>query len=273
MNIGFRQGLTLASGWRRCVGAALAPIRAPRRGVDDQLAGGSPVQSICSIAVSAIWPWRRELPVLAFTEDAAASGGYLIAWARRTSLRRPSSIVGSIGVVSSGFGFSRTDRPPRFERRLYTAGESKAILIRSAGKAEDVARLGACRRASSTPSRISCRPPGRQARRSHADELFSGAFWAARMRARRSDRRNPVICAASCASASATRCACAPVQARAGSSCPDDAPPPGAGGSLIVPTKPWPSWKNARYGRGWDCEPPAPAVARHGNCRVSVVAG
>ncbi len=90
--------------------------------------GGSPVQSrliherIRQLAI------EKEKEVLVFCEDAAASGGYMIAVAGDVIVADPSSIVGSIGVVSGGFGFVDAIGKLGIERRVYTAGTQKAML-------------------------------------------------------------------------------------------------------------------------------------------------
>src|SRR5258705_8767824 len=90
--------------------------------------GGSPVQShliylrIRSLAA------EHKLPVIAFAEDVAASGGYMVACAADEIICDPSSIVGSIGVVGGSFGFAKLIDNLGIERRLYTAGERKAML-------------------------------------------------------------------------------------------------------------------------------------------------
>ncbi|WP_262691031.1 S49 family peptidase [Kordiimonas aestuarii] len=106
--------------------------------------GGSPVQS--ALITKRIRDLAREkhVPVLTFAEDVAASGGYMLALAGDEIFANESSIIGSIGVVSSGFGFTEAIRKLGIERRLYTAGESKAMLDAfSEEKAEDVERLKA----------------------------------------------------------------------------------------------------------------------------------
>jgi signal peptide peptidase SppA len=90
--------------------------------------GGSPVQS------HLIYRRIRQLaaesarPVIAFAEDVAASGGYMIACAADEIFCDPSSIVGSIGVVGGSFGFPKLMDKLGIERRLYTSGEHKAML-------------------------------------------------------------------------------------------------------------------------------------------------
>ena len=68
------------------------------------------------------------MPVLAFCEDVAASGGYWIAAAADEIFANPASVIGSIGVVSAGFGFDKAIAKLGVERRVYTAGDAKMIL-------------------------------------------------------------------------------------------------------------------------------------------------
>ena len=104
--------------------------------------GGSPVQS--SLIGGAIRRLADEtdLPVHAFVEDVAASGGYWLACAADDVWVDDSSVTGSIGVVSAGFGFTEAIAKLGVERRLYTAGENKSLLDPfSPERDEDVERL------------------------------------------------------------------------------------------------------------------------------------
>jgi len=85
---------------------------------------------------------EKKLPIHAFVEDVAASGGYWLATAADDIWLDASSVVGSIGVISSGFGFPEFLARHGIERRVHTAGESKSFLDPfRPEKAEDVARL------------------------------------------------------------------------------------------------------------------------------------
>ncbi|WP_262694914.1 S49 family peptidase [Kordiimonas aquimaris] len=104
--------------------------------------GGSPVQSSLITKRIRDLSTEKDIPVLAFAEDVAASGGYMLALAGDKIYANESSIVGSIGVISAGFGFTEAIAKIGVERRLYTAGESKSMLDSfSEEKPEDVARL------------------------------------------------------------------------------------------------------------------------------------
>ncbi|MFT6646247.1 S49 family peptidase [Pseudophaeobacter arcticus] len=130
--------------------AALAPVleAAFTKGKPDAVAleinspGGSPVQSSLIGARIRRLAQEKDVPVFAFVEDVAASGGYWLAVAADEIWADASSIVGSIGVISAGFGAQELLTRHGVERRVYTAGESKSMLDPfQAEDPEDVARL------------------------------------------------------------------------------------------------------------------------------------
>eukprot|EP00903_Cladosiphon_okamuranus_P001108 g1106.t1 len=90
--------------------------------------GGSPVQSRLIFKRIRDLAKENEKDVLVFVEDVAASGGYMIAVAGDEIFVDPSSIVGSIGVVAAGFGFTEMIKKIGVDRRVYTAGKKKVIL-------------------------------------------------------------------------------------------------------------------------------------------------
>ena len=90
--------------------------------------GGSPAQSEYIAERIRQLSSEKGVPVLAFCEDIAASGGYWIACAADEIFAAHTSLVGSIGVVSSGFGFNEVIDRLGVQRRLYTAGDNKARL-------------------------------------------------------------------------------------------------------------------------------------------------
>ena len=90
--------------------------------------GGSPVQSALIAGRIRALAEEKEIPVYAFCEDAAASGGYWLACAGDEIYAQGASIVGSIGVVSAGFGFPDMLAKIGVERRVHTSGVRKAIL-------------------------------------------------------------------------------------------------------------------------------------------------
>jgi signal peptide peptidase SppA len=90
--------------------------------------GGSPAQSHLIHQRIRALAAEKGLPVYAFVEDVAASGGYMIACAADEIVADPTSLIGSIGVVSAGFGFDRLIERLGVERRVHTQGEAKAML-------------------------------------------------------------------------------------------------------------------------------------------------
>ena len=121
------RGLSLAS-VERAIDAAFAHKRAPAVALLINSPGGSPVQSALIAGRIRALADEKQLPVLAFVEDVAASGGYWLACAADEIFADPSSIVGSIGVVSAGFGFQEAIAKLGVERRVHTTGARKALL-------------------------------------------------------------------------------------------------------------------------------------------------
>ena len=90
--------------------------------------GGSPAQSSLLFRRIRQLAQEKEVPVVAFAEDVAASGGYWLALAADEIFAEDTSLLGSIGVITASFGFAETLRRLGVQRRLYTAGESKSLL-------------------------------------------------------------------------------------------------------------------------------------------------
>jgi signal peptide peptidase SppA len=107
---------------------AFAKKDAPVVAISINSPGGSPVQSRLIYQRIRALAEEKDKKVLIFVEDVAASGGYMIALAGDEIFADPTSIVGSIGVVSGGFGFPEMLKKIGVERRVYTAGENKVIL-------------------------------------------------------------------------------------------------------------------------------------------------
>jgi signal peptide peptidase SppA len=141
--------------------------------------GGSPVQSRQIYLRIRQLAAEKKLPVLVFVEDVAASGGYMIACAGDEIFCDPSSILGSIGVVGGSFGFQELIRKVGVERRLYTAGEHKAMLDPFLPEnPEDVARVKALQREIHAIF-IALVKASRGDRLKGADDvLFTGEYWA-----------------------------------------------------------------------------------------------
>jgi serine protease SohB len=175
-----RPGLTLASA-ARPLDRAFAWPRARAVALLINSPGGSAVQSHLVFQRIRQLSAEKERPVIAFVEDVAASGGYMIACAADEIVADPSSIVGSIGVIGASFGFAKLIDKIGVERRIYTSGVNKAMLDPFLPENPDhVARLKAIQEdihasfIDLVKSRRGAKLAGPQ------DDLFSGEYWAAR---------------------------------------------------------------------------------------------
>ena len=101
---------------------------APAVAISINSPGGSPVQSRLIYQRIRALAEEKNKKVLMFVEDVAASGGYMIAVAGDEIIADPSSIVGSIGVITASFGFPELLKKLGIERRVHTAGSNKSIL-------------------------------------------------------------------------------------------------------------------------------------------------
>jgi signal peptide peptidase SppA len=122
-----RSGLSLATA-SIPLEKAFSMKKAPAVALVINSPGGSPVQSRLIFKRIRDLAKENEKDVLVFVEDVAASGGYMIALAGDEIFVDPSSIVGSIGVVAAGFGFTEMIKKIGVDRRVYTAGEKKVTL-------------------------------------------------------------------------------------------------------------------------------------------------
>lgn len=175
----FNPGLTFA-GISRTLDRAFAVKGAKAVAVVINSPGGSPVQSHLIYRRIRLLAEEKKVPVIAFVEDVAASGGYMLACAADEIVADPFSIVGSIGVVSAGFGFNRVIDKLGIDRRVYTAGTRKVMLDPfQPEKAEDVERLKAIQQ--DVHAAFSGLVKQRRGDVLTGDEetLFSGEFWAA----------------------------------------------------------------------------------------------
>lgn len=165
--------------------AGLADVieKAFARGKPDAVAlvinspGGSPAQSSLISARIRRLASEKDVPVVAFVEDVAASGGYYLASAADEIFVDDNSIVGSIGVISAGFGFQDFIAKHGVERRVHTAGKSKSLLDPFQDeKPEDVARLKELQE-QIHDSFIAIVKARRGDRLDDSQELFTGDIW------------------------------------------------------------------------------------------------
>jgi signal peptide peptidase SppA len=173
-----RPGMTLA-GVAKMLERAFATKNAKAVALVINSPGGSPVQSRQIYLRIRQLAAEKKLPVLVFVEDVAASGGYMIACAGDEIFCDPSSILGSIGVVGGSFGFQELIKKIGVERRLYTAGEHKAMLDPFLPEnPDDVARVKALQHEIHAIF-IALVKQSRGSRLKGAEDvLFSGEYWA-----------------------------------------------------------------------------------------------
>ena len=139
--------------------------------------GGSPAQSALIAARIRRLSEEKDVPVIAFVEDVAASGGYWLATAGDEIFADANSIVGSIGVISAGFGFPEFLERHGIERRVYTSGKSKSMLDPfRPEKPEDVDRLKSLQEQihESFIAHVKLR---RGDKLVEDEDLFTGEFW------------------------------------------------------------------------------------------------
>ena len=140
--------------------------------------GGSPVQAgIINDEIRRQRKLHPEIPVYAVVEDICASGGYYIAVAADKIYVDKASIIGSIGVLMDGFGFTGAMAKFGVERRLMTAGENKAMLdpfspVNPKHKVLAQAMLDEVHQ-----QFINVVRQGRGNRLKETPETFSGLFW------------------------------------------------------------------------------------------------
>ena len=172
----FRPNLSLAT-TAALIEKAFSFKHAPAVAISINSPGGSPVQSRLIYKRIRDLAEEKNKRVLVFVEDVAASGGYMIAVAGDEIVADPSSIVGSIGVVSASFGFQELIKKIGVERRVHTAGQNKAVLdpFRPERK-EDVERLKALQ-LEVHDTFIDLVRERRGARLADDPDLFTGLFW------------------------------------------------------------------------------------------------
>jgi len=137
----FKQGLDFV-GQQEIIQKAFSVKKAVAIAISVNSPGGSPVQSHLIYSYIRKLAKKNKKKVIVFTEDVAASGGYLIACAGDEIYANSSSIVGSIGVIYSSFGLQELIKKAGIQRRIYTAGKNKSTLDPFVEeKKEDIERL------------------------------------------------------------------------------------------------------------------------------------
>ncbi len=177
-NVGkFKQGLDF-SGQEDIISKAFSVKKSPCVAITINSPGGSPVQSHLIHDFIKQQAKKNKKKVIVFAEDVAASGGYLIACAGDEIFANSSSIIGSIGVIYSSFGFTELIKKIGVERRIHTAGKNKSTLDPfQEEKKEDIERLKSIQ-LDLHKNFIDVVEKSRGSKLKKSEiELFSGEFW------------------------------------------------------------------------------------------------
>ena len=180
-NVGkFKQGIDF-SGQEEIISKAFSVKKAPCVAITINSPGGSPVQSHLIYSFIRQHAKKNKKKVIVFAEDVAASGGYLIACAGDEIFANSSSIIGSIGVIYSSFGFTELIKKIGVERRVHTAGKNKSTLDPFLDeKKEDIERLKNIQ-LDLHKDFIDVVKKSRSSKLKKTEvELFSGEFWSGR---------------------------------------------------------------------------------------------
>ena len=178
-NVGkFKEGIDFA-GQEDILKKAFSIKKALAVAISINSPGGSPVQSHLIHDFIKYQAKKNKKKVIIFTEDVAASGGYLIACAGDEIYANKSSIVGSIGVIYSSFGFKNLIEKIGIQRRVYTAGKNKSTLDPfMEEKQEDIERLKNIQLDLHKDFiKVVEDSRGAKLNKSSGVELFSGEFW------------------------------------------------------------------------------------------------
>ena len=141
--------------------------------------GGSPVQSELIYNLIRELSKKHEIPVYSFAQDVCASGGYFLLLSGDEIYAHNSSIIGSIGVIFSSFGFVDLIKKIGVERRIYTEGKNKAILDPFLPEqSENIEILKEAQKDIYEHFKNIVRTSRKNKLTKSEDELFTGAFWA-----------------------------------------------------------------------------------------------
>ncbi len=173
----FGGGLTL-EGIEKSIDSAFSSKKVTAVALQINSPGGSPVQSALIARRIRALADETGKPVFAFAEDVAASGGYWLACAADEIYADENSIIGSIGVISAGFGFPDAIARLGIERRVYSAGENKSMLDPFKPEDEDdVARLKSLQADIHESFKRHVRDRRGDRLKEGGEPLFEGDFW------------------------------------------------------------------------------------------------
>ena len=173
-----RSGLTMQS-VNKLVEKLFSDKKSPAVALVINSPGGSPTQSSLIADSIILNAKKKNKKVIAFVEDVAASGGYWLACAADEIYIDQNSIIGSIGVISPGFGFVNLLKKIGVERRVYTSGRSKSFLDPfTQEKTGDIKRLKDIQeQIHENFINLVKKRRGKRLNKSKHKEIFSGLFW------------------------------------------------------------------------------------------------
>ena len=141
--------------------------------------GGSPVQSsLIGQKIREIVE-KKKVKCYCFVEDVAASGGYWIACSADEIYSDVNSIIGSIGVISGGFGFTELIKKIGVERRVFTAGDSKSFLdpFLKVNKKDEIKLKDLQKKIHQNFINWVSVRRGKKIKEKDFKQIFSGSFW------------------------------------------------------------------------------------------------
>lgn len=171
------EGMTLA-GYERAIDRAFRARHLVAVALAVNSPGGSPVQSALIAGRIRQLAAEKEIPVVAFAEDVAASGGYWLACAADEIFANENSIIGSVGVISAGFGFPNVIERLGIERRVHKSGERKGMFDPFVEEsATDIGRLHSIQADMHESFKQLVRERRGERLNGPDDELFEGDIW------------------------------------------------------------------------------------------------
>ncbi len=177
MSSSFSKGLSLATA-AGPIEKAFTMSKLPTVAITINSPGGSPVQSNLIFRRVRQLAKENNKRVYVFAEDVCASGGYFLALSGDEIYADPSSIVGSIGVISAGFGLEKAIEKLGVERRVHTSGQNKSILDPFLPeKEEDIKRLMAIFEDIHETFIAAVKERRGEKLKDETGDMFTGAFW------------------------------------------------------------------------------------------------
>lgn len=176
-SVNLKQGLTLYN-LNKCLEQAFESKNLKAVILNINSPGGSPVQSELIAKRIIQLSKKHNVPVISFVEDMAASGGYWLACAGEEIIVAENSILGSLGVIFSGFGLHKAIDRLGIERRVHTSGKNKSLLDPFAPeKKEDLVIIKRVQEDIYQNFKNHVHSMRKDKLKLEDDEIFTGAVW------------------------------------------------------------------------------------------------